>query len=342
MQQASASPLDLALELAGRVRAAVGAAVRRAAERGECASLAREAGQGAGDTTFAIDERAEHAVDAWFEEQARGAPLSVLTEDAGWRHRGPDGKGGVRALDGFDHGGLRFVVDPIDGTRNLMADLRSAWCVIAVCGPGAGQPRLADASVGVLAELADSRARAVRTLWALRGAHAMVEQRRLDDGALEWKRPLRTDNEARVDRGYFPFFRYLPAERPQLARIEAAFFARLAAHEGAVERSCYDDQYISNGGQLALLALGAYRFVCDLRAHLAAADGRQTLSSKPYDCAGAIVVAREAGCRVEAADGGRLDFPLDARTPVSFVGWHNQATAERLAPHLAAALRAAR
>ena len=223
-----------------------------------------------------------------------------------------------------------------------MADLRSAWCVVAACGPGAGEPRLVDASAGVVAELPDSRARAGRVLWAQRGAHAMVEQRRLDDGTLEWKRPLRCDNEARVDRGYFPFFRYLPSERVQLARVEAEFFARLVAHEGAVERSCWDDQYISNGGQLALLALGAYRFVCDLRAHLAQADGRETLSSKPYDCAGAIVVAREAGCRIEAADGGRLDFPLDARTRVSFVGWHNQATQERLAPHLAAALAAAR
>ena len=39
--------------------------------------------------------------------------------------------------------------------------------------------------------------------------------------------------------------------------------------------------------------------------------------------------------------GGALDFPLDATTPVAFVGWANAATATRLGPHLRAALEAA-
>jgi fructose-1,6-bisphosphatase/inositol monophosphatase family enzyme len=331
--------LVAAKELALLVRAAVHGVVAAAAARGETASLAREVAQGAGDTTFAIDACAESTIDAWLEARARCAPLSLLTEDAGWRHRGPDGAGGTRELAGFDHGGPRFVVDPIDGTRNLMADLRSAWCVVAACPPGPSEPRLAQAVAGVVCELPDSRARAGRVLWAVRGEHALLEQRTLADDALEWRRPLRVDGEARVDAGYFPFFRYLPSERVQLARIEAAFFARLARHERAVERRILDDQYISNAGQLALLALGTYRMVCDLRAHLAARDGRETLSSKPYDCAGAIVVAREAGCQVDDAEGGRLDFPLDATTRVSFVGWHNLASKERMGPHLAAALR---
>ncbi len=331
--------LSAARELALRVRAAVHAAVAAAAERGETARLAREVSQGAGDTTFAIDACAEAAVEAWLEERARFAPLSLLTEDAGWRHRGPDGAGGARDLDGFDHGGPRFVVDPIDGTRNLMADLRAAWCAVAACPPGPREPRLSQAVAGVVCELPDSRARAGRLLRAARGAHAILEQLSLADEALEWRRPLRVDGEARVDGGYFPFFRYLPSERVQLARIEAAFFARLARHERAVERRILDDQYISNAGQLAMLAMGTYRMVCDLRAHLAARDGRETLSSKPYDCAAAIVVAREAGCEIDDPEGGRLDFPLDATTRVSFVGWHNLASKERMGPHLAAALR---
>lgn len=340
--QDSPALLAAAQDLVLRVRQAVHGAVCAAAERGETASLSREVAQGVGDTTFAMDVCAERAIEAWMDEQARRGPLSVLTEDAGWRHRGPDGAGGWRELSDFAHGGPRFVVDPIDGTRNLMADLRSAWCVVAVCGPGANQPHLRDAIVGVVGELPDSRARAARMLSAIRGQHARIEQHALHDQALEWRRPLRVDGEARVDRGYFPFFRYLPSERAQLARVEAAFFARLARLEGAQERSCFDDQYISNSGQLVLLALGTYRMICDLRAHLATQAGRETLASKPYDSAGAIVVAREAGCVLEDAEGGRLDFPLDAVTRVSFVGWHNLATKERLAPHLAAALASTR
>ena len=40
----------------------------------------------------------------------------------------------------FDHGGPRVVIDPIDGTCHLMNDLRSAWTVIGLAGPGEGQP----------------------------------------------------------------------------------------------------------------------------------------------------------------------------------------------------------
>ena len=54
--------------------------------------------------------------------------------------------------------------------------------------------------------------------------------------------------------------------------------------------------------------------------------------------AGAIVVARAAGCLVETLEGATLDVPLDATTPVGFVGWANAATAARLRPHLQAAL----
>jgi fructose-1,6-bisphosphatase/inositol monophosphatase family enzyme len=103
-------------------------------------------------------------------------------------------------------------------------------------------------------------------------------------------------------------------------------------------RACWDDQYVSNGGQLALLALGTYRMIADLRASVAARHGRTTLTGKPYDISGAVLCAQEAGCVVTAVDGSPLDFPLDAETPVGFVGWANAATSERLAPHLAMAL----
>ncbi len=149
---------------------------------------------------------------------------------------------------------------------------------------------------------------------------------------------LLADDDDRCDRGYFPFFRYLADLRPAIARVEAAFFERIAREEGAEIEHCYDDQYIASGGQLALLALGTYRMIVDLRARAARAAGGTTLTSKPYDLAGAVLVAEAAGCVVRGLDGGPLDFPLDATTPVDFAGFANAPTARRLAPHLAAAL----
>ncbi|MFT7485322.1 MAG: hypothetical protein ACI9F9_001170, partial [Candidatus Paceibacteria bacterium] len=152
------------------------------------------------------------------------------------------------------------------------------------------------------------------------------------------QRELLADGDDRPDHGYFSLFRYTPAMRPRLAQVEAEFFARLAEHEGADLRHCFDDQYISNGGQLALLSLGTYRMIADLRAHYAADFEVPVTYSKPYDCAGAILIAQECGCSVLNPAGAELDFPLDASSGVSFVGFANEPSERRLGPHLRAAL----
>lgn len=342
-QAATIEALDRAwtprlLALADRIRRAAREPLCRAAETGRLGELMRPHGIGAGDVTFGIDVPAEAALTAWLDEVAREQPLSLLTEDAGWRHRGPGPRGAPVDLAGFDHGGPRISVDPIDGTRNLMADLRAAWSVIALCPSGEGLPHQRDVALGVVSEIPDSRGGFARELWAARGRGARQRLVRLTDAAVVREGALVADADDRADHGYFPFFRYMPDLRPEIARVEAGFFERLEREEHAEVRSCYDDQHISNGGQLALLALGTYRMIADLRAHLAARRGRPTLTGKPYDVCGAILVAQETGCVVTDADGGELDFPLDVTTPVGFVGWHNAATRARLERHLRATL----
>lgn len=328
-------------ELCSRIRTGAREALGAASSSGQLARLAAPVRQGAGDVTYAIDEIVERRIAEWFDETARAQPLSLLTEDAGWRHRGPGPSGRAVELAGFDHGGPRIALDPIDGTRNLMADLRSAWTVVSFAPPGAGEPRLADISLGVVSELPDSRAARYRVLSAEGGSAARLELRELSDDSLTISRELVCDAEARVDHGYFPFFRYAPDQRPALARIEADFFERLRREEGADLRHVFDDQYISNAGQLAQLALGVYRMIADVRGWLAALHGSKAITSKPYDVAGAIFVARAAGCVVEGPFGAELDFPIDVTTPIDFIGFANRMSAARMRPHLDAALQTA-
>lgn len=324
-------------ELAREMRTAARRALVAAVESGSLDALMRPHAMGAGDVTYGIDVPAEAVLDRWLGTTARHGPLSLLTEDSGWRHRGPNGHGGVRELEGFDHGGPRIVVDPIDGTRNLMADVRSAWSVIAIAGAGPGEPRLSDVEGGVLSEIPDSRGSRARVFRATSDGRVRLSLESVDEAHVLQDGIWHCDDDDRVDNGYFPFFRYSHDMRPAIARIEADFFERVERLEGAEIRTCYDDQYISNGGQLALLTLGTYRMIVDLRADLARERGQPTLTCKPYDCAGAILVARAAGCVVTDVGGGELDFPLDVSTPVSFVGWANHATRARLEPHLNAA-----
>ena len=307
--------------------------------RRELAALGEPVREGAGDVTYGIDEIAESCAEAWFHSVAAQTPLSLLTEDSGWRHRGPGGSGTCVELPDFDHGGPRIVLDPIDGTRNLMADLRSAWTVVGWAPPGQEQPRLSDLTLGIVSELPDSRAARYRVLEAAAGGPCTLELRLVGDEHCVEERELSAGDDDRVDRGYFCFFRYAPDQRPALARIEARFFKLLAEREGADLRHVFDDQYISNAGQLALLSLGTYRMIADIRGWLARRLGAKTITSKPYDVAGAILCARAAGCVVEGPLGEPLDFPIDVTTPVDFVGFANEATAVRLRPSLYAALR---
>jgi len=326
--------------LTSRLAAVAGAALDAA--DGGTADLARPEHEGAGDVSFGLDVRCEEAALAWLQDVARVCPVSLLTEDRGWLHRGPgDGANSApRELADFDHGGPRLVLDPVDGTRNLMNDLRSAWSVLAAAGPGADEPRQRDVRFGIVSELSTSREHRRRVLSARRGRPCRLEV--VERGTVLVQRELVGDDDDRPDHGYFPFFRFRPEERPALARLEADFLGRLERDEDAAVETCFDDQYITSGGQLVNLALGTYRMVCDLRATVAAAQGRTTITTKPYDVAGALVVAASAGCVVTDPDGAELDFPLDTRTPVAFVGWTNEPTRRRLAGHFRAALQAMR
>jgi fructose-1,6-bisphosphatase/inositol monophosphatase family enzyme len=322
------------------IRAVTRRTMADAIAAGDESSVARPIGQGAGDVTYGIDRASERVIERWLEITACSQPVSLLTEETGWRHMAPSSGGArdARDVEGFDHGGPRIVVDPIDGTRNLMTDLRSAWTVLGIAGPGVDAPRMSDIRGGIVCEIPDSRGARGRVLSAVRGSPCWLRDEPLDGAPSTARREIRTGADARVDHGYFPFFKYLADMRPAISAIEARFFERLATHEHADVRNCYDDQYISNGGHLALLSLGTYRMIADLRAHLATLRGRPTMTTKPYDIAGAVVCARAAGCVITDTTGRELDFPIDVTTPVSFVGWVNAATRERLEPHLLHAL----
>ncbi|MEZ5973381.1 MAG: hypothetical protein R3E96_00670 [Planctomycetota bacterium] len=115
-------------------------------------------------------------------------------------------------------------------------------------------------------------------------------------------------------------------------------FERLERLEGAQVDHCYDDQYIASGGQLALLALGHYAMAADLAAVGGGLERAKSQCAKAYDIAGAVLVAREAGCEVLSPDGSQLDFALDGEGPVGFVAYPGLRSRERLHPHFGAML----
>ncbi len=331
------------LELCDEIGSATRALLLNALERGNLTAISRGVAEGAGDVTFGLDLPSEELLTGWLVDRARTGPISVLTEDSGWRHMGPNPSGAPDAepvtLSGFDHGGPRIAFDPVDGTRNLMTNLRSAWTVVSFAPPGSCMPRCSDLTGGIVAELPTSRARTRTILVSERGKPCHLEERDLLTSVVTAERELVVDTDNRVDHGYFPFFRYMHDLRPAIAQMEADFLARLESIESADVRNCYDDQYICSAGQLIMLAMGTYRFVVDPRALLAERRGRPTITTKPYDIGGAVLCAQSAGCIITAPDGSALDFDIDTHSPISFVGYANAPTRLRLEPHWLAVSR---
>jgi hypothetical protein len=106
--------------------------------------------------------------------------------------------------------------------------------------------------------------------------------------------------------------------------------------------ACFEDQYISTGGQLYELLAGHDRFIADLRPLLGPLVARRGVAlgacCHPYDLA-ALLIAEEAGVIVTDGRGQPLDAPLNTHADVAWVGCANAAIREQIEPLLLAALR---
>ncbi|MBI4881470.1 MAG: hypothetical protein HY812_17680 [Planctomycetes bacterium] len=290
---------------------------------GEAAVLA----EGAGDVSYAIDVPAEEEIDRFARELDEEEPLVVVSEGLGERRYG--------AKDGAAR--LRLVVDPIDGTRNLAHDMRSGWILTAAARERGAATSLADVHLAVQSEIPTRDRRSFHVLSARRGAGARIERRDLTSGALLEQGPLRASSDPQLGNGFYVFFKFSPEDRAVIARIEEDFLGCLVERHGVDRRTLCDDQYISNAGQLFLIATRRYRFLADLRGHVGDVLGVNNFTSKPYDVCCALIAA-EAGVPLTDERGNALDAPLCVDHRVSFVAYANEPVRRALEPLLQEAL----
>ena len=265
----------------------------------------------------------------------------------------------VLFAEGFDPGGVRFgpanaqptfalIIDPIDGTRGLMHDKRSAW-VLAAAAPWNGnapRPRLADIEVAAMTELPHTRQHVSDQLWTQRGQGAHGERHRLNlDPTASTDaftaQPFRPQPSSARDlrHGFATVCDFFPGGRAKLGAFSDELFERLIGPATKARHEVFCDQYVSSGGELAELVLGRDRMVLEIRPWIFTACGIESeLCAKPYDVCTALI-AQEAGCVVTSPWGQALDAPFDLETAVPFVAYANQALAEWIQPHLTATLK---
>src|SRR5262249_19188807 len=113
----------------------------------------------------------------------------------------------------------RLIIDPIDGTRPIMYNKRSAWW-LAGFGPNKGdQTTLGDIDVAVQVEIPTTRALLADSLWAIRGRGASGET---TDLVTREKRPFqpRPSRATTISGGFASIFHPFPGGKEIFAAIE--------------------------------------------------------------------------------------------------------------------------
>lgn len=323
-------------ERARRLLCDFGDAIRKsvieARARGLADTFAGVSGETAADTVYKVDRLSEEAILAWFDARWPAEwPVELVME-------------GIEETDTvtFPRGtplektSLTCIVDPIDGTRGLMYDKRSAWVLAALAPRDGARPHLRDIHVAAMTEIPTSKQTITDQISAVAGCgpDGIVAHRR--DPPAQNSLPLRLTPSRATDfrHGFASFCKFFPEGRSLTAKIEEAFWNELNLLGATTSPVIFDDQYISTGGQIYELLTGHDRLVADLRPMISPKAGfPSSLVCHPYDICTALLLT-EAGCVIEAPGGTPVDAPLDTTSPISWIGYPNPTLASLARPIL--------
>jgi fructose-1,6-bisphosphatase/inositol monophosphatase family enzyme len=320
-----------------RIHERVREAVVSASEQAEVDQLAEISDDlSEGDTIYAIDRVSEELlVQLFADELAQSAPLVLIAEGI------EDGKL-VLPVGATERDAVwRVIVDPIDGTRGLMYQKRSAWVLTGVAPNRGAETNLQDIELAVQTEIPLVKQHLSDVLWAIRGKGAQAER---FNRLTHERRPLalRPSRATSIRHGFAMVARFFPGAREELAAIDEEIIRRVL---GPVERGkahCFEDQYLSSGGQLYELMMGHDRFVADLRPLTEKVLNRAGLvlgiCCHPYDMCTELI-AREAGVVVTDERGESLRPPLNVEADIAWVGYANDAIRGEIEPVLRSVLR---
>ncbi len=332
------SLLEPILELHAHVRDQIVAAT----ERQQLEALSAVDRDVPGDTIYAIDVVGEEIVTQFAEALARDHSFVLVAEGlAGGRRFYP--KGGTPKGAPYEASAdWVIIIDPIDGTRGLMYQKRSAWVLTGVAPNRGPATSLRDVVLAVQTEIPLVKQHLSDQLWALGGEGAEARRfNRLTGESREIE--LRPSTATTIQHGYSSITRFFPGARDELAALDEAIVLGALGPYAAGKAHCFEDQYASSGGQLYELIAGHDRFIADLRplmGPLLAARGLPpALTCHPYDICTALI-AEESGVIVTDVYGRSLSAPLNVEAEVAWAGYANAQIRDQIEPLLQKELRA--
>ncbi len=274
------------------------------------------------DTIYAIDRFSEEALLRWFNENwPADNPVEVVAE--GLEDHAPViFPKGTRLADTL----YKVIIDPIDGTRELMYDKRSAWVIAGLAPQKFDANQLSDIEVAMLTELPTSKQSCADQVSGFLGCGRdgiVAIRRNLESGEAQpiQIRPSTADN---VSHGFAALVKFFPEGKELTAQIERELWQALDLYGEDASPVIFDDQYISTAGQMYEMLVGHYRFFGDIRPAVLESLGMgHSLTCHPCDAAAGILLT-EAGCVYEDPLGGKVQAPLDTVTPVAWVAYANE------------------
>jgi fructose-1,6-bisphosphatase/inositol monophosphatase family enzyme len=311
-------------------------AVVAACERLAVDELSRIAADDEGDTIYAVDRVSEEMLIEFFEQEVACHGSLVLIAE-GLPPSGvvlPYGQSEAEAI-------WRVIVDPIDGTRGLMYQKRSAWILTGVARNRGPSTSLNDVELAVQTEVPLLKQHLSDSLWTIRGSAVEAERTNRLTGE---RAPLRLhpSRAHSIAHGFAMVSRFFPGARDVLAAIDEEIVLGALGPVRRGKAHCFEDQYISTGGQLYELMAGHDRFVADLRPlmekSLESRGLTAGISCHPYDLCTELI-AREAGVVVTDPAGRPLSSPLSVEDDVAWVGYANEHVRAQVEPLLQQALK---
>jgi hypothetical protein len=319
-----------------RLHERVRAKVVRACEHAALEELARvDDDESSGDTIYAVDRVSEELLLEFFEKEiAPYAPLVLIAEGIeGGKIVLPRGTDEEKAV-------WRIIVDPIDGTRGLMYQKRSGWILTGVAPNRGPESNLQDIVLALQTEIPLVKQHLSDTLWCVRGKGVHTE--RFNRLTSESQPITLTPSGSRTIRhGFAQISRFFPGVREELAAIDEEVVRGALGDVEPGKAHCFEDQYLSSGGQLFELIAGHDRFIADLRPLMEPILNRRGLASgiccHPYDMCTELI-ARELGVIVTDERGQLLRSPLSVEADITWCGYANEEIRKEIEPLLQRAL----
>lgn len=286
-----------------------------------------------GDAVYAIDMKGEEILVEHCREWSKAAPFLLIAEgitESGERMF-PEGADPASAE-------FRLIVDPIDGTRGLMYNKRSAWILSAVAPNLGPQTSLQDIRWAVMTEVPTTRARYADQLWASvdGDAEGVTLDITGDEPVVAHAARIQPSRATDLKHGFACLVKFFPTGKTLTAQLEEALFQALSEASDGDVPLVFDDQYISNGGQMYEILSGHDRFIADLRPlifrRVGAGEGGK-LCAHPYDLCTELI-ARRLGAVVTGVDGRPLNAPLSVHHNVAWVAYANEELRGRIEPVL--------